>query len=201
MLFEAHRGVSTEFPENTLPAFVAAKEQGYHMIELDPRVTADGQWVVHHDSKVGRTCRLPSGEPVSEEPIPLEQVSYAQLALYDAGLWKGEQFRGTKVPLLKEVLDFARQADMELKLDNVFAKAPQEQQNKLFDEVEAALDEANVDAFGEYLDKYRDKTQFVIITHKKKTMEFIDTLYGITMQESGVSKLVSVKLDDIKSTK
>ena len=71
----------------------------------------------------------------------------------------------------------------------------------LFDEVEAALDEANVDAFGEYLDKYRDKTQFIIITHKKKTMEFINTLYGITMQESGVSKLVSVKLDDIKSAK
>lgn len=67
----------------------------------------------------------------------------------------------------------------------------------LFDEVEAALDDANVDAFGEYLDKYRDKTQFIIITHKKKTMEFIDTLYGITMQESGVSKLVSVKLDEV----
>ena len=70
----------------------------------------------------------------------------------------------------------------------------------LFDEVEAALDEANVDAFGEYLNKYRDKTQFIIITHKKKTMEFIDTLYGITMQESGVSKLVSVKLDEVKNT-
>ena len=68
----------------------------------------------------------------------------------------------------------------------------------LFDEVEAALDEANVDAFGEYLDKYRNKTQFIIITHKKKTMEFIDTLYGITMQESGVSKRVSVKLGEIK---
>ncbi|MBQ8218919.1 MAG: AAA family ATPase [Bacilli bacterium] len=66
----------------------------------------------------------------------------------------------------------------------------------LFDEVEAALDDANVDAFGEYLDKYRNKTQFIIITHKKKTMEFIDTLYGITMQESGVSKKVSVKLND-----
>lgn len=64
----------------------------------------------------------------------------------------------------------------------------------LFDEVEAALDDANVIAFSEYLDKYRDKTQFIIITHKKKTMEFIDTLYGITMQESGVSKKVSVKL-------
>ncbi len=66
----------------------------------------------------------------------------------------------------------------------------------LFDEVEAALDEANVEAFGNYLDHYKDKTQFLIITHKKKTMEFADTLYGITMQESGVSKLVSVKLND-----
>lgn len=70
----------------------------------------------------------------------------------------------------------------------------------LFDEVEAALDEANVDAFGEYLDKYRNKTQFIIITHKKRTMEYVDTLYGITMQESGVSKRVSVKLGDMKST-
>lgn len=64
----------------------------------------------------------------------------------------------------------------------------------IFDEVEAALDEANVIEFGKYLSNYRDKTQFLIITHKKKTMEYADTLYGITMQESGVSKLVSVKL-------
>lgn len=66
----------------------------------------------------------------------------------------------------------------------------------LFDEVEAALDEANVEAFGKYLNHYKDRTQFLIITHKKKTMEFADTLYGITMQESGVSKLVSVKLKE-----
>ena len=66
----------------------------------------------------------------------------------------------------------------------------------LFDEVEAALDEANVSGFGKYLNHYRDKTQFLIITHKKKTMEYANTLYGITMQESGVSKLVSVKLTD-----
>ncbi len=66
----------------------------------------------------------------------------------------------------------------------------------LFDEVEAALDEANVDQFGRYLDHYKNKTQFLIITHKKKTMEYANTLYGITMQESGVSKLVSVKLTD-----
>lgn len=67
----------------------------------------------------------------------------------------------------------------------------------ILDEVEAALDEANVDMFGNYLSDYRDKTQFIIITHKKRTMEYAKTLYGITMQESGVSKLVSVRLDDI----
>ena len=67
----------------------------------------------------------------------------------------------------------------------------------LFDEVEAALDEANVDNFGKYLNNYKDKTQFLIITHKKRTMEYANTIYGITMQESGVSKLVSVKLDNI----
>lgn len=65
----------------------------------------------------------------------------------------------------------------------------------IFDEVEAALDEANVDNFGKYLDHYKTKTQFLLITHKKKTMEYANTLYGITMQESGVSKLVSVRLE------
>ena len=67
----------------------------------------------------------------------------------------------------------------------------------LLDEVEAALDDANVESFGNYLAKYKDKTQFILITHKKKTMEFADVLYGITMQESGVSKLVSVRLEDV----
>ena len=71
----------------------------------------------------------------------------------------------------------------------------------LLDEVEAALDDANVESFGHYLDEYRDKTQFILITHKKKTMEFANTLYGITMQESGVSKLVSVRLEDIENDK
>jgi len=68
----------------------------------------------------------------------------------------------------------------------------------ILDEVEAALDEANVELFGEYVETLKDKTQFIIITHKKKTMEYVDYLYGITMQESGISKLVSVKLEDIK---
>jgi len=68
----------------------------------------------------------------------------------------------------------------------------------VLDEVEAALDEANVDIFGKYLQKLKDKSEFIVITHKKKTMEYADILYGITMQESGVSKLVSVKLEDVE---
>lgn len=68
----------------------------------------------------------------------------------------------------------------------------------ILDEVEAALDEVNVVNFGEYLKSFQDNTQFILITHKKKTMEFADVLYGITMQESGVSKIVSVKLVDIE---
>lgn len=73
----------------------------------------------------------------------------------------------------------------------------------ILDEAEAALDDANVDTFGKYIKEHSRDTQFIIITHKKKTMEYADTLYGITMQESGVSKMVSVKLDeeDLKNEK
>ena len=68
----------------------------------------------------------------------------------------------------------------------------------ILDEVEAPLDEANVDIFGKYVKKMEESTQFIIITHKKKTMEYAKVLYGITMQESGVSKLVSVRLEELK---
>ncbi|MEH7094640.1 chromosome segregation protein SMC [Neobacillus vireti] len=68
----------------------------------------------------------------------------------------------------------------------------------ILDEVEAALDEANVHRFSQYLKKYSQETQFIVITHRKGTMEEADVLYGVTMQESGVSKLVSVRLEDTK---
>ena len=68
----------------------------------------------------------------------------------------------------------------------------------ILDEVEAALDEANVDTFGKYLQERKNKSQFILITHKKRTMEYADVLYGITMQESGVSKIVSVSLEEAK---
>lgn len=68
----------------------------------------------------------------------------------------------------------------------------------ILDEVEAALDEANVFRFSQYLKRFSAETQFIVITHRKGTMEEADVLYGITMQESGVSKLVSVRLEDTK---
>ncbi|SFB20124.1 condensin subunit Smc [Lentibacillus halodurans] len=66
----------------------------------------------------------------------------------------------------------------------------------VLDEVEAALDEANVVRFAKYLKTYSENTQFIVITHRKGTMEESDVLYGVTMQESGVSRLVSVRLEE-----
>ena len=66
----------------------------------------------------------------------------------------------------------------------------------ILDEAEAALDEVNVDMFGKYLSEEKSRSQFIVITHKKRMMEYADSLYGITMQESGVSKIVSAKLEN-----
>ena len=65
----------------------------------------------------------------------------------------------------------------------------------ILDEAEAALDEVNVDMFCKYLSEEKSRSQFIVITHKKRMMEYADSLYGITMQESGVSKIVSAKLE------
>lgn len=69
----------------------------------------------------------------------------------------------------------------------------------LLDEIEAALDDANVYRFGEYLKKYSHNTQFIMVTHRKGTMESADTMYGVTMQEHGVSKVVSMKMGELAS--
>ena len=67
----------------------------------------------------------------------------------------------------------------------------------ILDEVEAALDEANVKRFGDYLNRFDKDSQFIVVTHRKGTMAAADSIYGVTMQESGISKIVSVKLKDI----
>lgn len=68
----------------------------------------------------------------------------------------------------------------------------------ILDEIEAALDEANVDRFAKYLQKFSKETQFIVITHRKPTMNRADVLFGVTMEEKGVSKIVSVKLSEVE---
>ena len=122
MIYQAHRGVSTECPENTMPAFRAAYEQGYQIIELDPAFTADGKCVLFHDKKVGRVC------PAAPNPEQLvAEMTYEELAALDVGGYMGQQFVGTRVPLLEEVLVFAAEKKLHVELDNKFEKFTPEQ--------------------------------------------------------------------------
>src|SRR5699024_9208528 len=66
----------------------------------------------------------------------------------------------------------------------------------ILDEIEAALDDVNVYRFAEFLKKFSSTTQFLVITHRKGTMESADTVYGITMEENGISKLLSIRLKE-----
>ena len=137
MKMQAHRGVCTECPENTMPAFQRALDQGYPIIELDPKFTADDICVILHDHTINRTCRTADGEQF-ESPRPICEVSWEEAKALDAGLWFGEEFKGTKIPLLKDVLAFAKANGIHIKIDNVFVRFPEHQQQILFDIVEAS---------------------------------------------------------------
>ena len=136
--YQAHRGVSTDFPENTLPAFQGAIDQGYAIIELDPNFTADGQCVLMHDSTINRTCRNPDGSKIEGGNIALGSITYADLLQYDAGLFKGEQFKGTKVPLLSEAARLVAGTGVALKLDNKIQNYTDEQLEVIFQLAEAS---------------------------------------------------------------
>ena len=137
MKMQAHRGVCTECPENTMPAFQRALDQGYPIIELDPKFTLDNVCVVLHDYNINRTCRALDGS-VFEEKISIETLTFEQSQELDAGLWFSEEFKGTKIPSLREVLAFAKEHSIHIKIDNVFARFPEHQQQILFDVVEAS---------------------------------------------------------------
>ena len=135
MKFQAHRGVATEFPENTLPAFTAAIRQGYDYIELDPNYTADGKCVILHDSSINRTCRFKSGEKIPNI-IKITEITYSEALKYDAGTAKAFKFRGTHIPLLSEALELAAGTGVTVKLDNKIQKFPAEILEELFRTVE-----------------------------------------------------------------
>ena len=134
-ILEAHRGVSTEYPENTLCALRAAARQGYGMVEVDPRFTADGHCVLLHDPTLNRTARKADGTPLAQ-PTPLDSLSLAQARELDLGVAFDPAFAGEKIPTLEEVLSFALKARMPLKFDNVLQKYSAAQQETFFQAVE-----------------------------------------------------------------
>jgi len=137
MILQAHRGVSTEYPENTMPAFRAAYEQGYPIIETDPVFTADGKCVLFHDKTIGRTCRTLEGQPVAQPDRLVAEMTLQELHQLDAGIFMGEQFRGTKVPLLEELLTFAKEKHLHIKLDNKFERFTRSHKLVFFEIVKA----------------------------------------------------------------
>jgi len=124
MLLQAHRGVCTEYPENTMAAFWGAIYQDYKIIELDPNVTADGQFVILHDNTINRTARNLDGSPVGE-CRKISEMTYEEAARYDYGSWFSIKFKGEQLPLLKDVLQLAKENGVLLKLDNKIWNFPE----------------------------------------------------------------------------
>ena len=115
MQYQAHKGVSTENPENTIPAFLAAIEQGYDLIELDVSPTRDLRFVLLHDTKLNRTGRMADGSELTEE-IKISEITYEDALQYDFGIWFSEKFRGTKIPLFDQVLELAEKSGIPVRL-------------------------------------------------------------------------------------
>jgi len=137
MKFQAHRGVSTEFPENTMSAFKAAFVQKYDIIETDPAVTADGEIVILHDKTPARTC---IGELTDRN---VRELTYAELSLMDAGIKKAPKFKGEHIPLFSELLEFAAGCGIAVKIDNKAERFSEEALEKLFDMVEKSYAKAS----------------------------------------------------------
>lgn len=130
---QAHRGVSTDRPENTLAAFRAAVEQGYDVIELDPKFTLDDKCVVLHDRTLMRTARDAQGAPVN---AAIAEITLDKARSYEYGSWFAPEYAGEPIPLLEDVLVFAHEHRITLKIDNVIESFTAAQTQLLFELVE-----------------------------------------------------------------
>ena len=139
---QAHRGVSYEYPENTMIAYQAAIDQGYGIVELDPKYTADGKIVMLHDNSIKRTARNAEGE---QHDLQITELTLEEAQGYEYGSWKDEKFKGEKLPTLSDVLDFSeKNITVPIKLDNVWNKFPDEIRAAFLAEVAERGDSVNV---------------------------------------------------------
>ena len=134
---QAHRGVCSECPENTFAAFQTAVDEGYDIIELDPRYTADGHVVILHDPTVNRTGRRLDGAPIPEKTV-LKELTLAQTDDFEFGSWFAPKFKGEKLPTLEKVIDFIRRNNVSFKFDNVWETHPEEIRETFLSQLAAA---------------------------------------------------------------
>lgn len=132
MQFRSHRGGVYYTPENTMPAFKKALADGFEQIETDPQLTKDQRIVLIHDSTVNRTCRYNDGTPIKEK-MRVRDMTYAEISELDAGVAMGEEFKGTRVPTLEELLQLLDGTNVILSLDK---KIPTDHMDIMLDLVE-----------------------------------------------------------------
>ncbi len=137
VILQAHRGVSTEYPENTMSAFRAAVAQGYGIIELDPKFTSDDHCVILHDSTVNRTGRRRDGAPLPDS-LPISALTLNEARELEFGGWFSPVFSGEPLPLLGDALSLSRETGVPLKIDNVIERFTESQRALLFGEIRQA---------------------------------------------------------------
>ena len=137
MLLQAHRGVAKRYPENTVAAFQAAVDEGYHIIECDPRFTADNRCVIFHDRILDRLAREKISGALPPAGISVASLTLEQLRRYEAGSWFGGAFKGAEIPTLEDLIGFAERNDIDFKIDNIlFTNGTEEQVESFFAAVE-----------------------------------------------------------------
>ena len=152
MRFRSHRGGVYYTPENTMPAFRAALEEGFDHIETDPILTKDGVVILFHDGILQRVLRNVDGSKITDERRVTE-FTYDEIMKYDAGIAKGEAFRGTKVPKLEDLLSLVEGKDVLICLDKFIKQHDGEE----------------LDDFFALLNRYDAKVSFLV-----ETMEQIE---------------------------
>ncbi len=134
---QAHRGVCSTCPENTFSAFRAAVDEGFDIIELDPKYTVDNHIVILHDYCVNRTGRRLDGAPLPPE-TDIRGLTFSQARELEYGSWFDPMFKGESLPSLEELVEFIRLNDISFKFDNIWEAFPDEPREMFLAQLEEA---------------------------------------------------------------